>query len=682
VSRAPGRQGPRPLKLVRWLVYGALGLHVLLALLLVGKHPLLIRAVSGMLSSAAPGQEAMRLLLYRNPDRSGHARIRYAPTSVAQLDAPNASLEAHGVWRIREAGTYALVFRCDARGAVFVDGHRVIGLIGTSANNVGRAAVPLGVGSHLLVVHLASGPGSGWFSLEVQAPGAPSPTPLAPPDLHAVAQRLVTQAWPIVLWSAAWVRHWFFWASLGALLIVALACQGAQTLRQAGAKGLLVVAGSLVAIGLGEIAVRLVLPSPARVSFRNAGDRRAGEPNVFMIPTERGFRHSPNSEVAVQHPVSPQPVTIYQTNSIGYRNPEIGPKQGTRILFLGDSITLGLALNEPDTFVRRVERLARDQGKDWETINAAVNGLGTNGELAVLNETGLSVDPDIVVLGFYLNDFLESPGIYVTSLPGILNQSSLAHQVANVASSLLLLSSSEREGQDSPPMLKPPDEIFAWRDEFRQKSTVTGGNPAADAAAIALNQAILKSFEDWGGAFSPHVWSKLEGLLREFARLAREHKFRLVITAFPVRHQVEAGPLFDYPQQRLHRISEQLGVPFLDLLPALRSTHAARQAPPKPLFLDHCHLTPYGSEVVAQEIYRFLERLTERSGQRGSGPARPGSGARGHRPGAESCARTQPAGREALEPLARLEEHVVRPGEAEADLRAAELRMGVKSTAA
>ena len=106
--------------------------------------------------------------------------------------------------------------------------------------------------------------------------------------------------------------------------------------------------------------------------------------------------------------------TLYKTNSLGYRNREIGPKEGERILFLGDSITLGLAVNEPYTYVRQVETLARADGLSWETINAGVDGLGTNGELAVLSETGLSVSPDVVVLGFYHNDFLESPGIYLT----------------------------------------------------------------------------------------------------------------------------------------------------------------------------------------------------------------------------------------------------------------------------
>ncbi len=141
-------------------------------------------------------------------------------------------------------------------------------------------------------------------------------------------------------------------------------------------------------------------------------------------------------------------------------------------MFLGDSITFGQGVNEERTFVRLLENLARAQGENWETVNGAVEGLGTNGELAVLNETGLALKPDGVVLDFYLNDFLESPGIFVTRLPGLLDRSRLAHKVEGFITSRLFLTVSEKNNFVIQPMQKPPDEIFAWRDEFNKNSTV------------------------------------------------------------------------------------------------------------------------------------------------------------------------------------------------------------------
>src|SRR5262249_3808860 len=377
--------------------------------------------------------------------------------------------------------------------------------------------------------------------------------PLPPETLRPVRQRYFPYLWRVMERAAAWVRGPTFWACLVTLALVTAASWKARTVKQAALSGALIATGATAGALIGEIGGRFVLPAPTRVTFKITSATPAANQarDVFMIPTERGFRHSPNSEVIVVHPAARDTPTLYKTNSLGYRNREIGAKQGERILFLGDSITLGLGVNEEYTFVRLVEGLARADGPGWETVNAAVNGLGTNGELAVLNETGLSVSPDVVVLGFYLNDFLESPGIYLESLPGPLDRSVLAHQLVSHASRYLYLTASEREALDSPPMLKPPDEIVAWQDEFRTHSTVLPGSGVADKAAMTLHEEILQHFEDWGGAFSPHVWGKLEGLLAEFVRLAEEHRLRFVILSFPVRQQVEPTPLFDYPQRRL-----------------------------------------------------------------------------------------------------------------------------------
>jgi lysophospholipase L1-like esterase len=79
--------------------------------------------------------------------------------------------------------------------------------------------------------------------------------------------------------------------------------------------------------------------------------------------------------------------------------------------------------------------------------------------------------------------------------------------------------------------------------------------------------------------------------------------------AFPVRHQVESPHVFDYPQRRLKEISRRLEVPLLDLLPLLRAEYESSGRAGRPLFFDQCHVTPYGSELVARMIYTFLKRV-------------------------------------------------------------------------
>jgi lysophospholipase L1-like esterase len=610
-------------KLAKCVIGALLGLHLLLAALLVGQHPALFRLI-GLLYGPAPRSRpdlrGMGVAVYRTVVPSGAGWRHITPGASVYLDRPNRSLHAFAVWSPPKAGTYVLVFRADEHGAVFLDGHRVTGARARVANDVARVAVPLEPKPHLLAVFLRSGSAPGSFSLEVQAPGDASPGPLPPTQLRALNQRYVPYLWRAIEQTGGWVRGPIFWAALALLVAAAVATWPARSRREAVLGGALILGGALVGILAGEIGSRFVLPAPTRVTFKTTGGAPSAGPNrhLFMIATDRGFRHVPNSEVVVVHPAARDTPTLYRTNSLGYRNREIGPKHGERILFLGDSITLGLALDEPDTFVRLVEDQARRDGRDWETVNAGVNGLGTNGELAVLNETGLSVSPDIVVLGFYLNDFLESPGIYVVRLPGLLDRSVLAHQLANLASRFLYLAPSERDELDSPPMLKPPDEIYAWQDEFRRHSTVLPTDRPADEAAKALQEEVLRKFEDWGGAFSPHVWGKLEGMLAEFERVARERRFRFAVVAFPVRHQVEAIALFDYPQRRLREITRALGVPLLDLLPPLREQYARDTTTIPPLFFDQCHLTPRGSRIVARHVYEFLQGAPD--------PGRPSGG--------------------------------------------------------
>jgi lysophospholipase L1-like esterase len=623
------------LKTFKWTVAALLGVHLLLAALLVGRYPVLFRGVAFVADRTMPAhQRGMRLAVYRHAEPSGKGWRHSNPGAFAQLDVPNRSLEAFAIWDIEKAGTYTLVFRCDDRGAVFVDGHRVIGLHGRSINNVGRAAIPLEPGPHLLVVYLRSGEAPGWFSLETDTPGGETTIPLPPATLRPVGQRYFPYLWRMMERGAAWVREPTFWACLVVLALATAASWQARTAKQAALSGALMVTGVMVGALIGEIGSRFFLPLPTRVTFKSTSAMPAGNRSrdLFMIPTERGFRHSPNSEVIVVHPAARDTPTLYKTNSLGYRNREIGPKQGERILFLGDSITLGLAVNEEYTFVRLVEGMARGDGLRWETVNAAVNGLGTNGELAVLNETGLSLSPDVVVLGFYLNDFLESPGIYLESLPGLLDRSVLAHQLVSHSSRYLYLTPSEREALDSPPMLKPPDEIVTWQSEFRTHSTVLPGTGVADTAAMTLHEEILQNFEDWGGAFSPHVWGKLEGLLAEFVRLGAEHRFRFVILSFPVRQQVEPAPLFDYPQRRLREITERLGVPLLDLLPVFRAEQARRKVTDPPMFFDQCHLTPYGNQIAARVVYDFLKQVHDEGPRPAGTPvSRPGDRAPGTR---------------------------------------------------
>jgi len=95
-----------------------------------------------------------------------------------------------------------------------------------------------------------------------------------------------------------------------------------------------------------------------------------------------------------------------RTNALRLRGPGIGPRrQGVpRILMLGDSYTFGWAVSEQDALPEQLGRLLSEPGRDVEVINGGVPGYNTEQEAVLLEHLLPAVQPDIVVLGFVMND--------------------------------------------------------------------------------------------------------------------------------------------------------------------------------------------------------------------------------------------------------------------------------------
>ena len=95
-------------------------------------------------------------------------------------------------------------------------------------------------------------------------------------------------------------------------------------------------------------------------------------------------------------------------NSAGYRDDERSlakPPGVHRVLALGDSFTWGVGVEFEDTWPQRVQRmLARRRSEPWETVCLAKPGMNTVEQAAQLAEEGLAYGPDVVIVGYCLND--------------------------------------------------------------------------------------------------------------------------------------------------------------------------------------------------------------------------------------------------------------------------------------
>jgi hypothetical protein len=162
-----------------------------------------------------------------------------------------------------------------------------------------------------------------------------------------------------------------------------------------------VLPGLLVAFAVAEVAVRLI--SPQEVA-----------PIQFAFNPELGEIPVPHQHGEVNYPGVFR--FTYHNNSLGWRGRreyrETKPSD-YRVLFLGDSFTYGLGVNDDQTFAAQVEKDLRADQLSVEVMNAGCLAKGTDYALKCFQTVGRQFHPDLTVLGFYPNDFQDNArGVY------------------------------------------------------------------------------------------------------------------------------------------------------------------------------------------------------------------------------------------------------------------------------
>lgn len=111
--------------------------------------------------------------------------------------------------------------------------------------------------------------------------------------------------------------------------------------------------------------------------------------------------HAPNKEAELYG------VNV-KINSDGLRDYEYtkGKPDGTyRIAFIGDSVTFGWGVPFNETTPKILEdMLNNNKNKKYEVINFGIGNYNTKQELTLLKEKVLDYNPDMVILGYYIND--------------------------------------------------------------------------------------------------------------------------------------------------------------------------------------------------------------------------------------------------------------------------------------
>ncbi len=310
--------------------------------------------------------------------------------------------------------------------------------------------------------------------------------------------------------------------------------------------------------------------------------------------TSRGRRLVPNSRVIIRnHRISGRDVTM-EVNSLGFRDgelPAVKSAEELRILVLGDSITWASYLPAEETWVERAEKYLGEAlpERTVEIVNAGVGDIGLTEEIAILQERGLSLSPDVVVVSFYLNDSRPPWGFPgEIGRRGWLRRHSLLAET--IYKNLKLRRWISEHGEDR----------LIWTEAMNRV------NWKGDRA-IFLELASLAQY-DWGAAWQTASWKVIDRELGRLKELSQEHGFAVAIVAFPVAFQVYADFVEDAPQKLLGEKAADLGFAYLDLLPLLRQ-YRTRE---KDVYFDWCHPTAKTNDMIGKTVAAFLRKIIDR----------------------------------------------------------------------
>ncbi len=248
-----------------------------------------------------------------------------------------------------------------------------------------------------------------------------------------------------------------------------------------------------------------------------------------------------------------------------------------RVLVIGDSVA------EPvQGFVAQIEMaLQATSDRPVEVINGAVPGYTTLQERLYLAHILPSLDVDLVLLQYCLNDNYDFLHLMTTQGSRLLTLEAKSHLFPDNKGFLGALTRSSylvyglrklqyQSGQEAPP--------HPWQDPI------------------------------FGTAWEPETWVKQREHFQSIGELLSDHQVKFALVVVPHESQLDPTRNMEfpekttYPQEQLRKICLDQGVPSLDLLPTFAASGIGE------LYTDGIHLNHAGHKLAASTILSFLRQ--------------------------------------------------------------------------
>ena len=138
----------------------------------------------------------------------------------------------------------------------------------------------------------------------------------------------------------------------------------------------------------------------------------------YAYPITRLYRYSPHTDYLLKPDqrvrfATAEFETVITTNGRGLRGAEVDLDRRRQVLLLGDSFVFGHGVDDDETMGAHLQRrLDAVFGDEYVVINAGVNGYDTRREYGFLRHHAAGLAPELVILGFVINDPYSNSGEY------------------------------------------------------------------------------------------------------------------------------------------------------------------------------------------------------------------------------------------------------------------------------
>lgn len=361
----------------------------------------------------------------------------------------------------------------------------------------------------------------------------------------------------------------------------------------------------LFVFALAEVAARLVLPK----------QRVKKSPQIKHLPSNTlGWVIAPQ-----QHSYTfAFPVTI---NAEGWRYREFSPQKPpnvTRILSLGDSLTFGAGVRTEDTYPAQLETLLNqgNSSKQIEVINMGVFGYGTWQAVDVLKQKGLDYQPDLVLLGFYINDPEDTARYYPyhQQMPGV-GAENTSPVVEAPSPPTTVPSDTDREASSG-----KKNTLRQWLSNHlkgkrllpRPIIYLLQNSRFAYYIGWRINQLVVHESSEpqlLAGESSAEIeraWKLVAEALQELVQLSQEHHFKVLLIIFPSPMQMAQEFPHERYQSIIKSLADKYAIPTLDVRKKFREAYTTFES----LFIPYDgHPNERAYQITAQQLSLFLKPL-------------------------------------------------------------------------